>query len=425
MSDAAAIAAQVKTDSEVHRYAGAIVAEISVFICFLESYQRIQNKHLKISITLFLIFSILVNVLFMTGTVLVSKNDFSTAQPMFIIGSICWVIAWLNVTYHTSYRAALISLVGFQRPWIVSIIAVACQAALSGTGSVFFTMNFLASFGTTVDPRSTTITFVESFWYSIVETALFVVTQYRIVSVRSRIKKVSSMVKFQLYMKAVTRSLLYSLNVIMMFLSVGNAFGAEVGGNWSVYGHAITLLILMTDSNRFQETIAILNGDTTGGGKRTGMTGISNTYGSQNASGHNHSYSGENRSFDKPVNQYAARRGNTQHSNSDVRSDYSGGTVFDTNAVFGTGAASAQLYNSPSRTPTYSNNNTSNNDLSQSQAYSSPARNYQAGAQYGNQFASGGQFGGAQGGQQYGGSQAGQQYGGSQVGHGGSQAGRY
>ncbi|KAI8802034.1 hypothetical protein BJ742DRAFT_778755 [Cladochytrium replicatum] len=122
-------------------------------------------------------------------------------------------------------------------------------------------MNFLTSFGQIIDERSTKITFVESVWFSIIETILFVVTQYRFVSVRSSMRKVSTGVQIQLYWKDVTRSILYSFNVIMMYLFVGN---------WSGYGHAITLLILMTDSNRFQETIAILNGDTNAGkGKKT------------------------------------------------------------------------------------------------------------------------------------------------------------
>ncbi|KAI8814244.1 hypothetical protein BJ742DRAFT_328816 [Cladochytrium replicatum] len=407
-------------DSSIHQYAGAIVAEITVFICFLESYQRIQNQHLKISITLFMIFSVLVNVFFLAGTALVAQSDFASATPLFIIGSISWVLAWLNVTYHTSYRAALISLVGFQRPWIISIVAVCCQGALSGTGSVFFTMNFISSFGQTVDTRSTLITFVESFWYSIVETALFVVTQYRIVSVRSRIKKVSVTVKLQLYWKAVTRSMLYSLNVIMMFLAVGNEFGVNVGGNWSLYGHAITLLILMTDSNRFQETIAILNGDKVPN-RGTGVLGT-NTYGSTNGASGNHSFSNHNHSSSFSKSNQKAQKGfelqptyppstrtgaNLQHSNS------SGSTfAIDTNKIFSTNGAPDQVY-SPTRT-NYSST-TLHNELSQPNSQigyilqetqtnampygfppSQPNRNYAPGAQYSQTASS--QFAGSQGG---------------------------
>ncbi|KAI8802032.1 hypothetical protein BJ742DRAFT_858759 [Cladochytrium replicatum] len=347
------------TQADIHRYAGALVAEISVFMCFLESYQRIQNKHLKVSITLFVIFSLLVNALFLAGTALLGAGKLGLASPMFIAGSICWVIAWLNVTYHTSYRATLISLIGFQRPWIVAVVMVVCQGILSGTGSVFFTENFLASFGQTVDPRSTAITFVESFWYSIVETILFVITQYRIVSVRSRIKKVDMTVKIQLYWKAVSRSILYSLNVIMMFLSVGNAFGAGVGGNWSTYGHAVTLLILMTDSNRFQETIAILNGDAP---RRTGITGATtfNSHSNGAVSGNNHSMSGDY--DDKPA---ARSRNNNSSASSAKFAEYSKGSTAGSNyggnagggAVLGTGGAAGQLYPPPSKAPSYSSIN--------------------------------------------------------------------
>ncbi|KAI8805379.1 hypothetical protein BJ742DRAFT_404919 [Cladochytrium replicatum] len=124
--------------------------------------------------------------------------------------------------------------------------------------------SFLMSFGQTVDPRSSTVTIVESFWYSIIETILFAITQYRIVYIHSQVKKVSASVKMQLYMKAVTRSVLYSFNVTMMFLSVGNVFGTAlgIGSNWTSYGQSITLLILLTDSDRFQETIAVLTGTT-------------------------------------------------------------------------------------------------------------------------------------------------------------------
>ncbi|KAI8814423.1 hypothetical protein BJ742DRAFT_785257, partial [Cladochytrium replicatum] len=321
-------------------------------------------------------------------------------------------MAWLCVTYHTSYRAALISLVGFQRPWLVSLAAVICQGLLSGTGSVFFTINFVTSLGTKVDPRSTMITFIESFWYSIVETALFVVTQYRIVSVRSRIKKVATTVQLQLYWKAVMRSVLYSLNVIMMFLAVGNTFGVDVGGNWSLYGHAITLLILMTDSNRFQETIGILNGDI----KRTG-TGMIDTknFSSQNGtSGNNHSLSdhkgeyGQSKPSSRPGTKNIQPSNSVKFSSEGVDSQYSSGTVF------GTGAAAGQLY-PPSRAPSYSNINQQSNTApsygAQANAYGYPSQgsqNHQASTQYtgsqnGKYGSQSGQYGSQNG--YYGGSQ--------------------
>ncbi|KAI8802029.1 hypothetical protein BJ742DRAFT_834837 [Cladochytrium replicatum] len=397
MSTAEEQAALTKLYSDYHQYSGAIVAEITVLICFLESYQRIQNKHLKVSISLFFVFSILVNVLFLTGTALFAAGNVAVASPMIIMGSISWVIAWLNVTYHTSYRAALISMVGYQRPWLIALVAVLCQGALSGTGSVFFTLNYLKSFGNTVDPRSTTITYVESFWYSIVETALFVITQYRIVSVRARVKKVSTMTKIELYWKAVSRSILYSLNVVMMFLSVGNAFGAGVGANWSLYGHSMTLLILMTDSNRFQETIAILNGDTSGGGKKSGTAGF--TYGSQNGvSGNNHSIS-DHKGYEIPA----------PRSQNNARQQQQGGAIrfndqypevggqYESNGVFGTGGAAGQLY-----PPTGGNYNGGYNDGSTRGQYGTTVNGAMQNTGYSN-YQAGSQYGGSQPGQNYGG----------------------
>ncbi|KAI8814427.1 hypothetical protein BJ742DRAFT_864949, partial [Cladochytrium replicatum] len=230
-------------NASIHRYAGAIVAELTVFICFLESYQRLQNVQLKIAITTFLVFSILVNLFFLIGTALLMHQNYTASPPLFVVGSISWVIAWLGVTYTTSYRASLIVFVGNRRPWLLPLILILCQGTLSFTGSAYFTINFISSFGKTVDERSTIITIVESIWYSVMESLLFVTTQYRIVSVRSSVKKVPLAVQVQLYTKGVLRSALYSLNVIMMFISVGNGFGVGIGGNWSVYGHAITLLI--------------------------------------------------------------------------------------------------------------------------------------------------------------------------------------
>ncbi|KAI8802030.1 hypothetical protein BJ742DRAFT_873558 [Cladochytrium replicatum] len=376
-----------KYDDNLHQYAGAIVAEITVFTCFLESYQRIRNPHLKWSITLFIIFSVLVNACYLTGTAFVGSANVVAAVPFFIGGSVLWVLAWICVTYHTSYRAALISLVGFQRPWLVSLAAVICQGLLSGTGSVFFTINFVTSLGTKVDPRSTLITFIESFWYSIVETALFVITQYRIVSVRSRIKKVATTIQFQLYWKAVMRSILYSLNVIMMFLAVGNTFGVNVGLNWSLFGHAITLLILMTDSNRFQETVGILNGDI----KRTG-TGMIDTknFSSQNGtSGNNHSFSDHKGDYSQSKPSSRPRTKNIQPSNSVKFSSDGGDSQYSSGMVFGTGAAAGQLY-PPSRAPSYSNINQQSNSAPSygaqangSYGYQSQANNYQASSQFG------------------------------------------
>ncbi|KAI8802033.1 hypothetical protein BJ742DRAFT_834847 [Cladochytrium replicatum] len=216
-------------------------------------------------------------------------QNYTASPPLFVVGSISWVICWLGVTFTTSYRASLIVFVGGRRPWLLPLILILCQGALSFTGSAYFTINFISSFGKTVDERSTIITIVESIWYSVMESLLFVITQYRIVSVRSSVKKVPLAVQAQLYMKGILRSALYSLNVIMMFISVGNGFGVGVGGNWSVYGHAITLLILMTDSNRFQETIAILNGDHQP--RRTGVPTTGQTLSHQETSVHGHTFS--------------------------------------------------------------------------------------------------------------------------------------
>ncbi|KAI8814428.1 hypothetical protein BJ742DRAFT_892013 [Cladochytrium replicatum] len=324
--------------AEIHQSAGSIVAEITVFICFLESYQRIQNMHLKVSISMFVAFSVLVNLFFLIGRAFLMAQNYDAAKGMFVVGSMCWVTAWLCVTYHTSYRATIIALTGVKRPWVVSIAFVVLQGALSWTGSAFFTMNFLASFGQTIDERSTKITFVESVWYSITETILFVVTQYRIVSVRSSVRKVSTGVQIQLYWKGVTRSILYSFNVIMMYLSVGNEFGVDAGGNWSGYGHAITLLILMTDSNRFQETIAILNGDTNAGkGKKTQAAASQIMSGTGLSSGANHSLSEAAHkagTHERPSTAHRVGRANT-----------SGNAIMDVGGggVFGTGGAKQQL----------------------------------------------------------------------------------
>ncbi|KAI8801343.1 hypothetical protein BJ742DRAFT_34009 [Cladochytrium replicatum] len=254
----------VKNKNDLHLFGAGVAAFSTVFICFIETYLRMRNPHLKISITLYVACSILQGVVFFSAGVLVAQGNFSAASPLFVLGSIIWVLGWLQVTYHTSYRAAQITLVRFKWPWIVPFVVCLCQAALSGTGAYYFINNFLISFGQTSDPRSAAVTVVESFWYSIIETILFAITQYRIVYIHSQVKKVSTTVKLQLYMKAVSRSVLYSFNVTMMFLSVGNVFGTTLGinSNWTTYGQSITLLILLTDSDRFQETIAVLTGTT-------------------------------------------------------------------------------------------------------------------------------------------------------------------
>ncbi|KAI8801354.1 hypothetical protein BJ742DRAFT_837706 [Cladochytrium replicatum] len=256
--------AAAKYENDMHMFAGSYAAFITVFICFFESFQRIRNVHLKMSITLFAVLSLLDGAFIMIATRCLSVGNLRAAKPLYIVASILWVACWLQVTYHTSYRAAQIIFTGYKRLWIFPIVVCICQGALSGTGCYFFVSNFLNNLGRRVDPKSVTITIVESFWYSIVETVLFGITQYRIVHVHSRVKKVSTSVKLQLYMKAVTRSILYSFNVTMMFLSVGNVFGADRGinSNWTAYGKTITVLILLTDSDRFQETIAVLTGTT-------------------------------------------------------------------------------------------------------------------------------------------------------------------
>ncbi|KAI8801353.1 hypothetical protein BJ742DRAFT_837705 [Cladochytrium replicatum] len=250
------------SDANVHRLAAGFVQQIAVLTCFIDTYLRIKNKHLKLSITFFLISALLVQSFFLAGMTVIGRGYTTAATYMFILGSLAWVVSWLTVTYHTSYRAAIITLVGFERPWLIPLIIIVCQVALSGTGWFFFIKNYITSFGQEADPRSTIITIVEAFWYSIVETVLFSITQYRIVQVHSQVRKVSTFIKLQLYMKAVTRSILYSFNVTMMFLSVGGIFGPGMGpgDNWTSYGFSVTFLILITDSDRFQETIAVLTG---------------------------------------------------------------------------------------------------------------------------------------------------------------------
>ncbi|KAI8805380.1 hypothetical protein BJ742DRAFT_404894 [Cladochytrium replicatum] len=55
----------VKNKNDLHMYGAGVAAFGTVFVCFIETYLRMRNPHLKISITLFVVLAILQGILFL------------------------------------------------------------------------------------------------------------------------------------------------------------------------------------------------------------------------------------------------------------------------------------------------------------------------------------------------------------------------
>ncbi|KAI8806814.1 hypothetical protein BJ742DRAFT_815400 [Cladochytrium replicatum] len=251
---------------------------LTVAISFWENFEKIRNKHLLISIFLFmglcvsfLAFTIIGEQLFITG-------DPITSKFLYVIASASWVFAWASLTYHSATRAFLVLFPYIRTPvWLLSGAIVFAQLTLTGTGAFFFSIQ-------SADPSNYTnsvvlekITLTESIWYSLVESILFAATQYKIIATVMSVTEASastsevmdgssqstiSLKSLVIYAKGVFRSLFYSFNIVMMFLSVGGYFTNFIAcRSFTWNGMSIVLLILMTDAIRLKNTLEILHRD--------------------------------------------------------------------------------------------------------------------------------------------------------------------
>ncbi|KAI8803939.1 hypothetical protein BJ742DRAFT_826602 [Cladochytrium replicatum] len=251
---------------------------LTVAISFWENFEKIRNKHLLISIFLFmglcaafLVFTIIGEQLFITG-------DPVTSKFLYVIASASWVFAWASLTYHSATRAFLVLFPYIRTPvWLLSGAIVFTQLILTGTGAYFFSIQSADPSNYTNSAVLEKITLTESIWYSLVESILFAATQYKIIATVMSVTEATastseiidgsstfSLKSLAIYAKGVLRSLFYSFNIVMMFLSVGGYFTNFIASSFTWNGMSIVLLILMTDAIRLKNTLEILHRDENG-----------------------------------------------------------------------------------------------------------------------------------------------------------------
>ncbi|KAI8802318.1 hypothetical protein BJ742DRAFT_778435 [Cladochytrium replicatum] len=272
---------------------------LAAAISLWENFDKIKSKILYVSIlvSVFLSVGALLLVFTLAAWVL-NGGSLASATVITAIGTICWVGSWCSLTFHSATRTFMILFPFLRRPpvWVLSGLIVLIQLCISTSGAYFFVRS-QAPDSTEYETASTLrITLVESIWFSSVESILFFATQFKIIrtivevknmSNSSRTRRAPSRTSFSglprslslsfgktpamLYIKAALRSLFFSVNVVMVYLTIGGYFGSNKNSlswsinlflrAWSTNGLSIAVIILMTDAHRFQSALDLLHGE--------------------------------------------------------------------------------------------------------------------------------------------------------------------
>ncbi|KAI8801768.1 hypothetical protein BJ742DRAFT_873676 [Cladochytrium replicatum] len=207
------------------------------------------------------------------------------------IATVSWIVSWASLTFHSATRALMILLPYLRRVpvWTLSGALVVVQLGINSVGAYYFARSSLPD-GTDWEKRtSRAVSVVEAVWYSLVESLLFFATQFKIVATVTEVRRFSNVTKTGLsvttqestaaasgatiiarrisravrdrallYFKAFLRWAFFSTSIAMTYLTFGGHLGSTKANNWSSNGLMICIMILMTDSLRFQNALELL-----------------------------------------------------------------------------------------------------------------------------------------------------------------------
>ncbi|KAI9089424.1 hypothetical protein DFS34DRAFT_639408 [Phlyctochytrium arcticum] len=243
--------------------AGAALACVTVLLTFLESIEKIRVSHLKYSIVACLVsFTIA-----MSFAAAAWRSLFQGDAPGFanrMIGATAFYdFGFTMLTYHSAYRTIRICLPFYRHVhWAAAGVALT-QVVVHASAAYFWASNMLANFGTQVDPTSQKMEVVVLVYYSVIESVLFVITQYKIIETKASTMAggATTRLKALMYLSGSLRSVAYIANICMGFVALGNMLPVTSHWNFPLYGPPFLVVIILTDSGRFQNCMQTLTGE--------------------------------------------------------------------------------------------------------------------------------------------------------------------
>ncbi|KAI8920155.1 hypothetical protein DFJ77DRAFT_451358 [Powellomyces hirtus] len=242
---------------------GGMIAMLVTTVTFIDQIEKIRNK--------FLLCSILGYSAMMTSACICSNQAWrrmiAGELPQFasrmIATQFFYVGAFTCLIFHSTYRTVMISAPHFASPLRIAIPITLTQCFIHGSASYYWGSNIMDNYGTKVSVISSRFEIAILIYYSVVESVLFLLTQYKIIQVKSVIVKKGDSemfkIKLLLYLKGSIRSFAYILNIVLIYIALGNWLPYLVNWNYPMFCPAFLLMIVLTDSTRFQECMAKLS----------------------------------------------------------------------------------------------------------------------------------------------------------------------
>ncbi|KAJ3176789.1 hypothetical protein HDU85_006542 [Gaertneriomyces sp. JEL0708] len=257
--------------------AGAALATVITAMTLYENIVRIKDIHMKYSII-----ACMCSFIIAMSFVSYSWRAMPDNPPLFvdrIIGATFFYdLTFTLLTYHSAYRTILICRPITRRIPLYALLIAFTQMIIHGCASYFWAINMKDNYGTLVSPVSSKMEVVVLVYYSVVESVLFVLTQYRIVEVKiatmaNKAETLGLRTMAGLYGQGLMRSFAYTISITMGFIALGNALPlvhltVTEAWNFPMYGPVFCMIVILTDVNRFQSAIATLT-KATSDGKRS------------------------------------------------------------------------------------------------------------------------------------------------------------
>ncbi|KAJ3175919.1 hypothetical protein HDU85_001026 [Gaertneriomyces sp. JEL0708] len=247
--------------------AGAIILSI-VVITLWDQIEKIKNKVLLGSIMAYTSLMFIAMVTCTQAWTGILENNIPKFQNLFYLTQSAFVAAFTCLVFHSAYRTTLILAPRSPHTIKVALFAAFTQMAIHIPAAAYWGLNMAATAGAGISPISQKMEVVVLVYYAVVETSLYLVTQNHIIKVKAAASSgTSTRIKVMLYLKGLLRAGVYSATIILTYLSLGNRLPQPQTMNWQypMIMPSILLLIILTDSTRFQECIEKLTGTVTYG----------------------------------------------------------------------------------------------------------------------------------------------------------------
>ncbi|KNC99203.1 uncharacterized protein SPPG_05458 [Spizellomyces punctatus DAOM BR117] len=244
---------------------GGTIAIVVVCITFIDQIEKVRNKFLLGSIISYAC-------LMFIATITVSKaweslivGNFEKFANLMIVTQVTYVGAFTSLVFHSAYRATLILAPRFPHTAKAATCVALTQGFIHGAASYYWGMNIKANYGTLRSEISSRMEIVVLIYYSLVESILFLMIQYKIIQVKAATLKSgdTNKIKLVLYAKGLLRSAAYIVNIALIYVSLGNIIPYLKNWNYPILCPSFILMIILTDSTRFQECIEKLSPSTT------------------------------------------------------------------------------------------------------------------------------------------------------------------